>query len=94
MKPRSRGSVRLISRDPHAPLAIDHGFLSDGGDAEVLAEGVEALRELTANDPIRSYAGRETRPGPDVDAPMHVREGGPGLLPSGRDLRDRPRRRR
>ncbi len=94
MKPHSRGSVRLISSDPHAPLAIDHGFLSDGGDAEVLAEGVEALRELTASDPIRSYAGRETRPGPEVDAHTHVREARPGLLPSGRDLRDRPRRRR
>jgi choline dehydrogenase len=73
MKPDSHGSVRLISRDPRAPLAIDHGFLSAGRDAEVLAEGVEALRELAASDPIRGYGGRETRPGPQVDAPTHVR---------------------
>ena len=74
MKPHSRGSVRLISRDPRAPLAIDHGFLADGRDAEVLTEGMEQLRRLTAADPIRSYAGRETRPGPDVDARTHVSE--------------------
>lgn len=73
MKPESRGSVRLTSRDPRAPLAIAHGFLSEPRDAEILAEGVERLRRLTGSDPIYSYAGRETRPGRDVDAPAHVR---------------------
>ena len=36
MKPHSRGSVCLISRDARAPLAIDQGFLVDGRDAAVL----------------------------------------------------------
>ena len=80
MKPASRGSVRLTSRDPRAPLAIDHGFLSDPRDVEVLAEGVEALRRLTDEDPIRSYGGRETRPGPEVDALTHVRETARGFF--------------
>jgi choline dehydrogenase len=80
MKPASRGSVRLTSRDPRAPLAIDHGFLSDPQDAEILAEGVEALRRLTGTDPIRSYGGRETRPGPEVDALTHVREAPRGFF--------------
>ena len=80
MKPASRGSVRLTSRDPRAPLAIEHGFLSDPRDAEVLAEGVEALRRLTGADPIRSYGGRETRPGPEVDALAHVRETARGFF--------------
>ena len=39
----------------------------------MLAEGVEALRELVASEPVRRYAGRETRPGPAVDAATHVR---------------------
>jgi choline dehydrogenase len=72
MKPASRGSVRLTSDDPRAPLAVDHGFLSDARDTEVLAEGVQTARELTAGDVVRDYAGRETRPGPDVDALAHV----------------------
>lgn len=80
MKPASRGSVRLTSRDPRAPLAIDHGFLSDPQDAEVLAEGVEALRRLAGRDPIRRYGGRETRPGPEVDALTHVRETARGFF--------------
>ena len=80
MKPASRGSVRLTSRDPRAPLAIDHGFLSDAEDAEVLAEGVEALRRLTSEDPVRSYGGREVRPGPEVDAVTHIRETARGFF--------------
>jgi choline dehydrogenase len=73
MKPDSRGSVRLRSPDPRVPLAIDHGFLSDARDAVVLAEGVAALRALTATDAARSYAVRETRPGANVDGLAHAR---------------------
>jgi choline dehydrogenase len=73
MKPASRGSVRLTSRDPRAPLAIDHGFLSDERDVAVLVEGVERLRALVEDDAIRAYWARETRPGPDVPAAEHVR---------------------
>jgi choline dehydrogenase len=73
MKPESRGTVRLTSPDPRAPLAIDHGFLSEQRDAEVIAEGVEKLRELAASDAVRPYAVRERRPGPEVDGLAHVR---------------------
>ena len=73
MKPESRGSVRLASQDPRVPLRIDHGFLANDDDAAVLAEGVEALRELARSVPVRRYAARESRPGPDVDAATHVR---------------------
>jgi choline dehydrogenase len=71
MKPESRGSVRLSSLDPRAPLSVDHGFLSAPRDADVLVEGVEALRKLARSDAVRRYA-REARPGPDVDAREHV----------------------
>lgn len=62
------------------PLAIDHGFLTDARDATVLTEGVEALRQLTGSDAIRGYAGRETRPGTEVDAVTHVRETARGFF--------------
>jgi choline dehydrogenase len=80
MKPRSRGAVRLGASDPRAPLMIDHGFLSDAQDADVLEEGIDALRELTGGDPIRSYGGLETRPGPDVQAAAHVRDSARGFF--------------
>jgi choline dehydrogenase len=73
MKPHSRGSVRLTSPDPEAPLAVDHGFLSDPRDADVVAEGVARLRELAATEPVKRYAARELRPGPDADVLEYVR---------------------
>ena len=73
MKPRSRGSVRLNGPEPETPLAIDHGFLRDERDVEVLAEGFERLRELAASPEVAPYARRELRPGEDVGAEDHVR---------------------
>jgi choline dehydrogenase len=80
MKPRSRGSVRLTSRDPSAPLAIDHGFLSDPRDVDVLVEGVEAIRALAASGPVSDYVAREIRPGPQVAAADHVRTAARGFF--------------
>jgi choline dehydrogenase len=73
MKPRSRGRVSLTSSDPRAPLAIEHGFLSDHADADALADGFERLRELGRSERVRRYAARESRPGEEVDAVTHVR---------------------
>jgi choline dehydrogenase len=70
MKPRSLGTVRLTAADPRAPLAIDHGFLGDPRDAEVLADGVERYRALV--DRFAAYAGRELVPGSHVGADEHV----------------------
>ena len=80
MKPASRGSVRLNASDPRAPLHIDHGFLSDPDDASVLVEGVERLRRIAAAEPVRRYAGRESRPGAEVDAMTHVRTSARGFF--------------
>ena len=80
MKPWSRGRVRLTSPDPRAPLAIDHGFLSDDRDVAVLVEGVEALRSLAASEEVRAYAARELRPGAEVEAERHVREAARGFF--------------
>jgi choline dehydrogenase len=73
MKPVSRGRVTLTSNDPRAPVHIEHGFLADEADVQVLLEGFERLRELAHTEPISRYAARELRPGADVDAETHVR---------------------
>ena len=73
MKPHSRGSVRLNGPDPETQLAIDHGFLRDERDVDVLAEGFERLRELASSEPVRPYVARELRPGSEVDTETHVR---------------------
>jgi choline dehydrogenase len=71
MNPQSRGRVSLTSTDPRAPLAIEHGFLTDDADVEALVGGFERLREIGAS--LSRYAAREARPGAVVDAEAHVR---------------------
>ena len=73
MKPRSRGSVRLNAQEAEAPLAIDHGFLHDERDIEVVTEAFERLRAIVAEPELEPYAGRELRPGPEVGAEEYVR---------------------
>jgi choline dehydrogenase len=80
MKPRSRGSVRLHAREPEAPLAIDHGFLRDERDVEVVTEAFERLRELVQAEEVRPYAGAELRPGHEVGAEDHVRASARGFF--------------
>jgi choline dehydrogenase len=71
--PRSRGYVRIVSRDPEAKPLIDHRFLSDPErhDARVLAEGMAQLREIAGSPAVRELVGAEIHPGPeagDLDA--------------------------
>jgi choline dehydrogenase len=66
--PRSRGHVRVVSRDPEAKPVIDHRFLSDpeGHDVRVLAEGIEQLRAIAATPEMAAPAGPEIHPGPGI----------------------------
>jgi choline dehydrogenase len=72
MKPRSRGRVALSGADPEAPLVIEHGFLSDPRDLDVLTEALDTVRAMSRSAPARRYAARELRPGEDVDSRAHV----------------------
>ena len=80
MKPHSRGSVRLNGPEPETPLRIDHGFLRDERDVEVLTEAFERLRELAESEPVRPYRGAELRPGEHVGAEEHVRASARGFF--------------
>jgi choline dehydrogenase len=53
---RSRGRVRLTSRDPEATLEIDHAYFSDPGDLEALCDGVELINDLVAAPPLAAVA--------------------------------------
>ena len=54
MDARSRGSVRLTSRDPGAPLRIDHAYLSEPRDLEAVCDGFELALDLAAGRDARS----------------------------------------
>ena len=65
--------MRLRSTDPRDPPLVDHGFLADARDADVVAEGVERLRALVHEPAPARYVAHEVRPGPSVAALAHVR---------------------
>ncbi len=74
LKPRSRGHVRLAGRDPRLPPVIEHGFLADLADLEVLVDGLVLLRRLGSSESLSHFTAGEVRPGPDVDPEAYVRE--------------------
>jgi choline dehydrogenase len=49
---RSRGRVQLASIDPEAAPNIDHNYLSDATDLEILCDGVEFVNQLAATAPL------------------------------------------
>jgi choline dehydrogenase len=56
--PASRGEIRLRSRSPAEPPAIDPGYLSAPEDLEVLVQGVKMAREVAAH-PMLDHARGE-----------------------------------
>ena len=48
----SQGRLRLTSRDPNAPLAIDHAYLSDPDDLDAICDGVELINTLADAAPL------------------------------------------
>lgn len=59
MTPRSRGSVHVVSRDPHMAPSIDHDYLgdADGHDLTVLRDGLVLANEILDHPELRSLLG-------------------------------------
>jgi choline dehydrogenase len=66
LRPASRGSVTLTSKNPHDKPAIDFNFLAHPGDIEVLLRGFEVARSILAAPSFTPLDGRETSPGAEV----------------------------
>jgi choline dehydrogenase-like flavoprotein len=66
VRPASRGSVTLTSKDPHDKPAIDFNFLADPGDIEVLVRGFGVARSILSAPSFAPLAGAEISPGPQV----------------------------
>jgi choline dehydrogenase len=63
LNPRSRGRVRLVSRDPFKSPAIDLGLLSDpdGHDVDALTQGVKLIHSLAREHPLADAIKRGPR---------------------------------
>jgi choline dehydrogenase len=77
LRPESRGSVRITSRDPAAPPEIRMNYLSTETDRATLLAGLKKLRAILHAPPLRPYVAAEVEPGPEAtdDAALmaHIR---------------------
>jgi choline dehydrogenase-like flavoprotein len=64
LHPESRGTVRLRSADPTAPVRIAQNFLASEQDVRTIREGVRLARDLASRTALDRVRGRETSPGP------------------------------
>ena len=65
---RSKGTVRLTSADPEAPLDIDHNYFSHPDDLEAICDGFELLQRLVTTPPLSTMLD-----GPCIDG-EHLRD--------------------
>ena len=66
LRPKSRGSIKLVSNDFRKKPLIDPNFISDPDDLEVAAEGVRISREIMQQKAFVKYIRREHFPGESV----------------------------
>ncbi|WP_347955000.1 GMC family oxidoreductase [Gordonia aichiensis] len=64
---RSRGTVRLASRDFRDKPLVDPRYFTDpeGYDLRIMTEGIRRAREIVAQPAMAQWAGRELFPGPE-----------------------------
>ena len=66
VKPDSRGTLRLRSRDPGEQPEIDCNFLSEDRDARRMLEGVKLARRIGRNPALAQFVELEIMPGDAV----------------------------
>lgn len=88
LRPRSKGSVTIVSRDASIHPRVLFDPFSDAQDCREMVAGVRFARSLAATSPLSEYAVQETRPGPAVQSDDDIldairRLGGPGYHAAG-----------
>jgi choline dehydrogenase len=70
----SRGTVRLTSPDPEAPLEIDHNYLAEPGELDACCDGLQLAARLAATEPLASATEPVPGDAPDWADRDQVRE--------------------
>jgi len=63
LRPRSRGSVRLVSRDPAAAPLIDPNYWSDPQDKPLAIAGLRLARAIMSQPALKRFVQTEVLPG-------------------------------
>lgn len=80
LRPQSRGSLHVTSRNPSVQPAIDPAYLSIESDKDAMLAALRLARKVACQGPLSRYIVRETRPGPqsnsDDELLAYIREAG------------------
>lgn len=71
-KPKSRGSVDIVSADPHQPPRIQFNYLQEEADREGFRACVRLTREIINQAAMDPYRGDEIQPGLDVQSDEQI----------------------
>jgi choline dehydrogenase len=74
LRPKSRGSVRLRSRDPFDKPVVDNNYLADPDDLRLEILGLRFAREIMAQRPLSSRIAHEMLPGKNVTRDAELAE--------------------
>jgi choline dehydrogenase-like flavoprotein len=77
-RPRSKGRIYLVSKDPNVKPALDFRYFTDpeGYDAATIVAGLKAAREIAKQAPFSDWIKREVAPGPEITSDEALSEYG------------------
>jgi choline dehydrogenase len=74
LRPESRGSVRIRSRDPFEAPAMRPNYLAAALDRHCAVAGIRLARRLAQTDALQPYVASEYRPGPEATSDEQLLE--------------------
>lgn len=70
--PKSRGEIRLASKEPDTPAVIDPRYLEHPDDQKVMIDGVRRARRILAAPSFEKYQSWEIGPGPEAQSDEEI----------------------
>jgi choline dehydrogenase-like flavoprotein len=78
LRPKSRGTVALASRDPHAAPVIDPAFFSHPDDMALMLKGARLMQSILGDLALAPYRGRRmlypVRPDDEAHLEAEIRQ--------------------
>ncbi len=71
-KPQSRGTVAVVSNDPHAKPKIEFNYISTEQDKQDWRDCIRLTREIMAQSALDQYRGDEIQPGADITSDQAI----------------------
>jgi choline dehydrogenase len=72
LKPQSRGSIHITSKDPLAPPKIIANYLDNAHDCKKMVEAFKKTRQIFQASVLDAYRGEETQPGAGVTTDQQI----------------------